>query len=78
MRETSSRARETRKKKTKEKERFRHLPALSLVAAVDVEHFGYCMYAHRIFFCVLSILLLASMLLARCREQVHGEREKRE
>ncbi len=57
--------RETRKKKTKEIERFRRLPALPLVAAVDVEHFGCCMYAHRIFFCVLSILLLASKLLAR-------------
>ncbi len=35
---------------------------MPLVAAVDVE---YCMYAHRIFFRVLSILLLASKLLAR-------------
>ncbi len=59
--------RETRKKKTKEKERFRRLPALPLVAAVDVERFGYCMYILIAFssVCFLSFFLRASCLLAR-------------
>jgi hypothetical protein len=70
--------RETREKETKEEEERDScaLPALPLVAAVDVEHFGFCIYAHRIFILCAFILLLASKLLAPGSSSM--EREKRE
>ncbi len=79
VRETSSRARNSKEKNQKERE-IQTPACFALIAAVDVEHFGFCMYDHRIFFCVLSILLLASKLLARSLAPGRSsmEREKRE
>ncbi len=68
--------RETRKKKTREKERFRGLPALPLVAAVDVEHLVIaCMLIAFSSVCFLSFFLRASCSLAPGSSSM--EREKR-
>jgi hypothetical protein len=73
VREISSRARNSKEKNQRERETEAPV-CFALVAAVDVEHFGFCMYAHRIFFSVLSILLLASKLLARSLAPWRGTR----